>query len=202
MPVRDRLVGPLGPLVSALAAVGLGWLFIERGWKPPALVVVAVAAALGVAFAVGRSRFPTRPWSGSILMESSYGFLLLAAAVAGALLFWLAVEKTPRKDAAGVEPSPLTTQTFAGAVGAVTAYLGSVAIKLESPGNPVKKRLKAEYGGKFQARRDNIEKDAGDAVAYGDFSPLTGGGEISGWAWDARRRRSRLVQNAVDAGYL
>jgi hypothetical protein len=195
--VIARLLAPLGPLVSGAGGVGLGYLYIKEGWPPPLIIVAVLVISVGAAYLLGKHLLREHPANASRLMEAGYLLLLIAAAVAGATLFWLVVAKTPPKDAPA-----LTTQTFAALVGAGTTYLGAVIIKLDNPWNPVKTHVKATFKKDFLSGRDDDEKDAADAVAFDTFGARHKGEAVSGWGWEARRTRCKEIQRAVDKGYL
>jgi hypothetical protein len=124
-------------------------------------------------------------------METGLGFLTLGAAIAGAFLLWLAIEKAPSEAA-----STLNKQVWAALTAAVSAYLGSIIIKPEGEiWNPVKRAVARVFANDFKDRSTDLEKDARDAVqreAYGAIAPIHSGEVVNGWGWDARRLRTHI----------
>ena len=83
---------------------------------------------------------------------------------------------------------------------AITVYLASIVIKPEGKRwNPVGDAVRKVYGGKFQDETP-LAKDARDAVlkdSYGAQAPAHKGNRVEGWGWDARRLRTRHIQDRL-----
>jgi hypothetical protein len=188
---------PLPPLLGALLAVALVVLYLDHGWWTPALVVIGLVAATGLLYGLGRLLLTRRPYYAGFLMEAGLGLLTIAAGVAGAVLLWLAIEKAPGDDASVREK-----QVWAALSTAFTAYLGSLIIKPEGDvWNPVKSAITSVFAGRFTERRTELERDARDAVQedeYGAQAVEHAGQQVSGWGWDARRLRTRHIQDQLD----
>jgi hypothetical protein len=124
-------------------------------------------------------------------MEAGLAVELVLAGVAGAFLVWLAIDKASE--------TGRDKEIWAVLSGAATAYLGSLVLKPEGDRwNPVKDRIKADFEGKFTARRNKGEMDADDAVILESFSPQEHpkhSKSVNGWGWDARRLRTRYIQD-------
>lgn len=191
-----RLLAPLGPLLAGLLGVIFGRVLVGEG----SLVSVGVLTGLVVSiilifFVAGKSVIRQYPVAGAYLMESGAAFILLLGAIGGGVSFWVLVELAAGKDA-----TPLEKQTLAGISGALTTYIGAAFGKADLPWNPVKTALKSAFKGCFSQRRDEIEKDAHDALQL-EFYGSMGGASVAGWDWSARRARARQIQLAVDKGY-
>jgi hypothetical protein len=195
MSVR-RLLAPLGPLIAGLLGVFFGRNLVEEGSiLLVAFVTGLVVSIIAIFFIAGKSALRHYTVAGAYLMESGALLILLLGAIGGGFSFWALVELT-----AGKEATPLEKQTLAGVSGAFTTYLGSAFGKADLPWNPVKKALKSTFKGCFSQRRDDIEKDAHDALQLESYGSMTGG-TVSGWDWSARRARARQIQAAVDKRY-
>lgn len=194
-----RLLKPLPALAGAALAILFGWLLIED--QLAAAVAVAGSALVVVAalYFGGRRTFAARPRSAGLLMEVGLFAGILIAGIAGGVLLWLGVEKELwLKDDAGENAKALS----AAAVAALTAYFGDAFITPEQGwGNPVKAAIKRDFGGSFKDRKDALEKDARRAVQeerYGAEAPEHRDHVVDGWGWDARRLRTRHIQDQLD----
>jgi hypothetical protein len=197
-----RLLQPAPALVGALLAVYLSVTYLDHGWLRPVIAVVGLVTVVGLLFLVGRILFSHRPYYGGALMESGLALQILAAGVAGAFLIWFLIEKAPRS----ATPTTREKEVWAAVSGAITAYLGSLVIKPEADlGNPVKSAIRSVFGERFkhpgngsQDRRTTLERDARSAVQeerYGAEDPKHANQVVAGWGWDARRLRTRHIQD-------
>jgi hypothetical protein len=78
-----------------------------------------------------------------------------------------------------------------------------VIIKPENPlWNPVRGAIASVFGQSFKNRADPLERDARDAVQSERYSaqavPPHGDDIVIGWGWDARRLRTRHIQDELD----
>lgn len=193
-----RLLSPLPALLSAVLAVGLALVILDHGFGRAAVLVAMALVVTGGVVLLGRALLGSHPYRGALLMEASALVLVCLAALAGALLVWLAIKHTPATNA-----TQRDKQVFTGLSAALTAYLGSVIIKPEGESwNAVRSSVKGVFAKSFTQRRTPIEKDARDAVqldGYGAQAPEHAGQVVEGWGWGARRTRTRHIQDQLDA---
>jgi hypothetical protein len=189
-------VKPLPALVAVLLAILLAVKFLDRGWLWPVVFLAIVGAGVLVLYVGGRLAFGRWPYAAGFAMETGAGLLILGAGVAGAVLLWLAIKKAPGEHASTREKEVWTALSAA-----LTAYLGSVIIKPEGElWNPVKNAIKAVFGQRFLNPTTTLQKDARDAIQsdnYGAQHASHAGETVDGWGWDARRTRTRHIQDAL-----
>jgi hypothetical protein len=193
-----RLLAPLPALCAAASAVWLAISYIDHGWGPPVVAVALTAAVVLGAWAIGWIGFRNRPHRSGLLLEAGLLLPAIASAIVGAVLLWLGIEKAPPKDALPRESAP-----YAALVAAFTAYLGAVLIKPDTPfTSPVKRAIERKFAGEFKQRRDELERDARNAVQEESYSaeavPPHDGHLVYGWDWTSRRRRTKHIQDQLD----
>lgn len=188
---------PLPALVAALLAILLAVLYLDHGWRWPVFSALAAVALIFGLFGSGRWAFTRRPYHAGFVMEAGLGLLTLGAGIAGAVLLWLAIQKAP-----GEHASTRQKEVWAALSVAITTYLGSIIIKPEGEiWNPVKTAIKKKFADQFTARQTLLEKDARNAVqteSYGAEAPSHAGQVVEGWGWDARRLRTRHIQDQLN----
>ena len=181
-------------------AVGLAVLWLDYGWTTSALAVAILGGVVLIFYVLGRISLGRWPYVASLPLESGLFLLMLGAGVAGAVLVLIAISFKPDEHSTVREK-----ELYAAVAAAIATYLGGVIIKPEGDKwNPVKNAVKSAFKDKFRSRRDDVEKDASDAVNK-DFAytSLAHNNEVvKGWNWADRRLRARHIQRAVDAGYL
>jgi membrane-bound ClpP family serine protease len=191
-----HLAKPLPVLVAAILAIVLALLYIDHGWLVPTIVAGAVLVVAGAFLLAGRLLFVRAPYLGGWLMESWIFVATCAAAVAGAVLVWYAIEEAP-----GDNPTAREEEVFSAVSAALAAYLGSVIIEPEGERwNPVKTAIGKEFKSSFNAGRTDLEKDAREAVRKERYSALAAGHDgdvVDGWGWDARRVRTRHIRDQL-----
>jgi hypothetical protein len=199
-----RLLQPVPALAAALLAVYLAVTYLDHGWRRPVAIVLVPTLVVALVFVAGRILFKYRPYYGGFLIEFGLAVQFLAAGVAGALLIWLLIEKAPKS----ATPTTREKEVWAAVSGAITAYLGSIIIKPEGElGNPVKSAIRSVFGERFKGptdgssdRRTLLERDARSAVQENEYPGSASthvDHVVKGWGWDARRLRTRHIQDQL-----
>lgn len=193
-----RLLKPLPAFAGAALAILLGWLYLEDRLAVAIAVVGSLAVVIAALYVGGKRTFASDPSTGGLLMEVGLFAGILIAGVAGGALIWFGVDQAL---GLGEKPGEQAKAISAAVVAAVTGYLGDVFIQPEEGwGNPVKAAIKREFGDRFKDRSDDLEKDARAAVQedrYGALASQHRGHVVEGWGWDARRLRTRHIEDQI-----
>jgi hypothetical protein len=188
-----RILEPLPVLAGALLAIPLALLYIDHGIGLPLIIVLGAAAVIFVIWGIGRRAFKKWPYAAGIVMEIGLLLPILAGAVVGSVLVWLAIDVAPPDTA-----SDRAKAVYAAFSTALAAYFASAIMDPDEPlWNPVKSAIKS-VGDKFKARTTDTEKDADDAIKRDRFGPLAHTGDpVDGWGWGARRKRTTFIKDAL-----
>lgn len=89
------------------------------------------------------------------------------------------------------------TAIFGFVTGSISASVSAALTSADTPSERLQKQLSKTFAGKFIGG-DDINTDARNAIVTPERSPKDPSNEpVSGWGWEARRRRLRRIERAV-----
>lgn len=191
------------PFATALASVGLAWIWIEGGklWIIALIIPILVVIFCATAFEIGEQLLPSSPNFARQLMELNRLSYWVVAAVGAALVVWLGIEigggdlEDPYKSLIGA--------IGAGSTAFVTAMFASMSD--EKADETLGERIQATFQKHYV--RPNTVVPSGTTVHR--FKPGSQGerlvyasrvGDITGWDHSARKKRTEVLAIELKSG--